>query len=72
MTKSSSINIKEGRIIPGALQLSDDTTIKCIDLNDQIKYLGYTFAHEIKFDSNIVDTLSKHMESLLVSRMVKS
>ena len=69
-SKSNGIYVKAGKIIPGFLTLSGDMTIRCIDQDEKIKYLGCSFSNEMVFDRTIVGTLTERLNNLLNSPLL--
>lgn len=69
--KSQAIIIKDGTMVQEDLKLSDGSTIRAIEADERIKYLGCSFNSELVFDYTSVEDLHKNLEKLSVSSLLK-
>lgn len=69
--KSEAINIKDGMMVPGHLQLADGSSINCIGRNQKVRYLGCTFTDELVFDSTVVGKITEKLNCLIKTRLLK-
>src|SRR5699024_8406710 len=70
-TKSASINIEKGKMIPGSISLhQSNDLITCINNNETIKYLGINFNSEIIFDDNTVKKISDAANNLITTPLL--
>ena len=70
-TKSVAIRVKDGKLVPETLQLDDASTIRCIDPEEKIKYLGCSFNDELVWDSRVVGEITEMLNALISSPLLK-
>ena len=68
--KSAAIRILKGRLTPGDLVLANGDSIKCIDSDTTIRYLGSSFNSEMVFDDSLVDRLTSGINNLIKSPLL--
>ena len=68
--KSTAICVRNGRLSQEELKLYGET-IRCLQPNERIKYLGCTFTDELIFDPEIVVRLGQQMTNLLESPLLQ-
>src|SRR5699024_7132460 len=68
--KSIAVNITKGRLTTSELVLSNRESIRCIDGEERIRYLGCSFNKELVFDDSIVDRLTVSINNLIKSPLL--
>ena len=69
--KSVAINVKNGRMVAGELNICDEMRIRCLGPDERIRYLGCTFTSELVFDSSIIHELSENMNNLVLTPLLQ-
>ena len=69
--KSIGIMVQNGELVPGALELTGQAKIKCINHNEVIRYLGCTFKDELVFDESIMTKFTNSCNQLISSPLLK-
>lgn len=70
-SKSIAINIENGKLMSKNLSFPNGDTIKSINNQERIRYLGCTFEKSIVFNTNIIEKFSSNIEKMIVTPLLK-
>lgn len=71
-SKSTALVLSKGVIVPGSIDLSDGTTIECVDKDTTIKYLGCSFENELVFDKSTIPSLTDKINNVVRTTLLKA